>query len=64
MLRLVHRLLVTFIYNAGAIVPAASVLGGWPVWKAALTAGIAASVQFIVTEARKYLENTEGEVQP
>lgn len=58
MFRLVHRLVATFIYNAGAIIPAASVLGGWPVWKAALTAGVSASVEFLVVEARKYLEAT------
>lgn len=59
MFLLIHRTIVTFVYHALGIVPAASILGGWPVWKAAITAGIAAAIELIVREARKYLEETE-----
>jgi hypothetical protein len=63
MWRLIHRTLVTFIYHSLGIVPAASLLGGWPVWKAAITAGIAAAIELVVTEARKYLAATATEDQ-
>lgn len=63
MWRLIHRTLVTFVYHALGIVPAASLLGGWPVWKAAITAGIAASIELVVKEARNYLEATATEDQ-
>ena len=59
MKRLVLRALATFVYNAGAILPAASLLGGWPVWKAAITAGISAVVQMAVTESKKFLEESK-----
>lgn len=50
------KTLATFTYNAGAILPAASILGGWPVWKAAITAGVAAVVEMAVAESKKFLE--------
>lgn len=56
MQRLAQRALATFVYNAGAILPAASLLGGWPVWKAAITAGISAVVQMAVQESKAFLE--------
>jgi hypothetical protein len=56
--QLAKRTVATFVYNAGAILPAASILGGWPVWKAAITAGISAVVQMAVTESKKFLEET------
>lgn len=63
MWRLIHRTIVTFIYHSLGIVPAASLLGGWPVWKAAITAGVAAAIELIVKEARNYLEATATEDQ-
>ena len=57
--RLAKRALATFVYNAGAILPAASILGGWPVWKAAITAGVSAVVQMAVTESKKFLEESK-----
>ena len=63
MWRLIDRTLVTFVYHALGIVSAASLLGGWPVWKAAITAGIAASIELIMKEARNYLEATATEDQ-
>jgi hypothetical protein len=63
MWRLIHRILVTFVYHALGIVPAASLLGGWPVWKAAITSGVAAAIELIVKEARNYLEATATEDQ-
>jgi hypothetical protein len=57
--RFAKRALATFVYNAGAILPAASLLGGWPVWKAAITAGISAVVQMAVTESKKFLEESK-----
>lgn len=51
----------TFIYNAGAILPAASVLGGWPVWKAAITAGASAVVELLIRWAKDYLAKNPGD---
>lgn len=56
MQRLAKRTLATFIYNAGAILPAASLLGGWPVWKAAITAGISSVVEMAVKESKAFLD--------
>jgi hypothetical protein len=50
------KVLATFVYNAGAILPATSLLGGWPVWKAAITAGVSATVEILVKEAKAYLD--------
>jgi hypothetical protein len=57
---LFHRLVATFVYNAGAILPAASILGGWPVWKAAILAGVSAMVELLVRESKKYLDDTKS----
>lgn len=57
---LVTRLTATFIYNAGAILPASSILGGWPIWKAAVVAGVAAMVELLVRESKAYLDNTKA----
>lgn len=55
----------TFVYNAGAIVPATSLLGGWPVWKAAITAGVSAVVELAVRESKRYLESLNDiDVEP
>ena len=56
--RLAKRTLATFIYNAGAILPATSLLGGWPVWKAAVTAGISAVVEMAVRESKAFLDQS------
>lgn len=57
------KTLATFVYNAGAILPATSLLGGWPVWKAAITAGISAVVELAVRESKQYLSSSKaGEV--
>jgi len=56
MKRLAYRALATFVYNAGAILPAASLLGGWPVWKAAITAGISSVVEMAVKESKAFLD--------
>ena len=49
------KFLAVFVYNAGAILPATSLLGGWPVWKAAITAGVSAVVELAVRESKRYL---------
>jgi len=54
------KAVATFVYNAGAILPATSLLGGWPVWKAAITAGVSAVVELAVAESRKYLAATKA----
>jgi len=58
---LATKLIATFVYNAGAILPATSILGGWPVWKAAVTAGISATVELAVRESKRYLDETKVE---
>jgi hypothetical protein len=54
------RVAATFVYNAGAILPSASLLGGWPVWKAVITAGISSTVELLVKESKKYLNSTKA----
>lgn len=58
---LATRLLATFVYNAGAILPASSILGGWPIWKAAVLAGVSATVELAVRESKRYLDETKVE---
>ena len=58
---LATKLIATFVYNAGAILPATSILGGWPVWKAAVTAGISATVELAVRESKRYLDESKVE---
>ncbi len=59
------RLLATFVYNAGAIIPTAGLLGGWAVWKAALTAGVSATVEVAVRESKRYLASIKDiDVEP
>jgi hypothetical protein len=52
---LLLKIAATFTYHAGSILPTASILGGWAIWKAALTAGVSAVVQVLVEESRAYL---------
>ena len=54
------KVLATFTYNAGAVLPAVSLLGGWPVWKAAITAGVSAVVEILVVESKKYLASAKA----
>lgn len=65
MKQLVFRTLATFTYNAGAILPAASLLGGWPMWKAAITAGVSSVVEMMVKESKRYLDSLKDiDVEP
>lgn len=65
MKRLALKFVATFVYNAGAILPATSLLGGWPVWKAAITAGVSAVVELAVREAKRYLDTLpDVDVEP
>lgn len=57
------KLLATFVYNAGAILPASSLLGGWPVWKAAIVAGISACVELAVRESKTYLNSVKADTE-
>lgn len=54
------KLVATFVYNAGAILPASSLLGGWPVWKAAILAGVSAVVELAVRESKAYLASVKA----
>lgn len=54
---LVIRIGAVFAYSAMAIIGGASVIGGIPVWKAALLAGISASAQVIEKLARAYADD-------
>jgi hypothetical protein len=58
---LAMKLLATFTYHAGTILPTASLLGGWEIWKAALTAGVSACVQVLVEESKAYLAKSRVE---
>lgn len=51
------RIVATFVYSAMSIVGGASVLGGIPVWKAAVLAGIAAASQVLERLARAYADD-------
>lgn len=51
------RIVATFVYSAMSIVGGASVLGGIPVWKAAVLAGIAAAAQVLERLARAYADD-------
>ena len=51
------RIGATFAYSAMSIIGGASVLGGIPVWKAAVLAGVAAAAQVIERLARAYADD-------
>jgi hypothetical protein len=51
------RIGATFAYSAMGIIGGASVLGGIPVWKAAVLAGVAAAAQVIERLARAYADD-------
>lgn len=60
------RVLATFAYNAMAVIGSASIVGGIPVWKAALLSGVAATAQVIQKLARAYADDgniTEEDVK-
>jgi hypothetical protein len=51
------RIVAVFGYSAMSIVGGASIIGGIPVWKAALLAGISACAQVIEKLARAYADD-------
>lgn len=51
------RILAVFGYSAMSIVGGASIIGGIPVWKAAMLAGISACAQVIEKLARAYADD-------
>lgn len=55
--RLVVRVIATFAYNAMAVIGSASLVGGIPVWKSALLAGVAAAAQVVQNLARAYSDD-------
>ena len=55
--RLAIRIAATFAYNAMAVIGSASVIGGIPVWKSALLAGVAAVAQVVQNLARAYSDD-------
>lgn len=54
---IILRIVATFSYSAMSIIGGASVLGGIPVWKAAVLAGVAAAAQVIERLARAYADD-------
>ena len=55
--QIVWRIIAVFGYSAMSIVGGASIIGGIPVWKAALLAGISACAQVIEKLARAYADD-------
>jgi hypothetical protein len=51
------RIAAVFAYSSMAIIGGASILGGIPVWKAAVLAGITASAQVIQKLATAYADD-------
>jgi len=51
------RIAATFFYNAMAVIGSASLIGGIPVWKSALLAGVAAAAQVVQNLARAYSDD-------
>ena len=51
------RIGAVFAYSAMAIIGGSSIVGGIPVWKAAVLAGISASAQVIEKLARAYADD-------
>lgn len=54
---IVMRIAATFAYSAMAVIGSASIIGGIPVWKAALLAGIGATAQVVEKLARAYADD-------
>ena len=62
---IMYRIVAVFGYSAMGIVGGASIIGGIPVWKAAMLAGISACAQVIEKLARAYADDgviTEDEL--
>ena len=57
MRQIAGRVLATFVYNATAVIGTASLLGGIPIWKAAVMAGLASAVQVVQKLASAYLDD-------
>lgn len=51
------RIAAVFAYSAMAVLGGASIIGGIPVWKAAVLAGITATAQVIERIARAYADD-------
>ena len=54
---LVLRIGAVFAYSAMAIIGGSSIVGGIPVWKAAVLAGISATAQVVEKLARAYADD-------
>ena len=54
---LVLRIGAVFAYSAMAIIGGSSIVGGIPVWKAAVLAGISAAAQVVEKLARAYADD-------
>lgn len=54
---IIYRIIAVFGYSAMSIVGGASIIGGIPVWKAALLAGISACAQVIEKLARAFADD-------
>ena len=51
------RIGATFAYSAMAVIGSASIVGGIPVWKAAVLAGVSATAQVVERLARAYADD-------
>lgn len=51
------RIAATFAYSAMAVIGSASIVGGIPVWKAAVLAGVSATAQVVERLARAYADD-------
>jgi len=54
---IIMRIIATFAYSAMAVIGGASIVGGIPVWKAALLAGIGSAAHVIEKLARAYADD-------
>ena len=54
---LIFRIGAVFAYSSMAIIGGSSIVGGIPVWKAAVLAGISATAQVIEKLARAYADD-------
>jgi len=51
------RILVVFAYSAMAVIGGSAIVGGIPVWKAAVLAGISATAHVVEKLARAYADD-------
>ena len=54
---IIMRIAATFAYSAMAVIGGASIVGGIPVWKAALLAGIGSTAHVVEKLARAYADD-------